>query len=118
VGYRVLLTEKQVMTEIVPELPPAPPCPGWSDLRQRLGRAARELHFVAYAGDSADAAHILSFSERFAELALSIPAYPEIRATAVPFPAGLVDAKMLLAAHILQYDEATDSETFDVPANK
>jgi hypothetical protein len=91
--------------------------PAWTELRQRLARAARELHFVAYAGDSANATFLLSFSERFAELALSIPVSPERQAPGVRFPGNLVDAQTLLAAHILKYDEATDSETLDAPTS-
>lgn len=91
--------------------------PAWTDLRQRLARAARELHFVAYAGDSANVAFLLSSSEKFAELALSIPVGPERQALGVRFPGNLVDAQTLLAAHILKYDEATSRDTPDAPTS-
>jgi hypothetical protein len=119
VGNRILLTEKQATAETTPgaQLLLTWQGPGWNELRQRLVRAARELHFVAYADDSANTTFLLSFSERFAELALSIPAGPERQAQGVRFPGDLVDAQTLLAAHILKYDEATDSETLDVPTS-
>jgi hypothetical protein len=119
VRYGVLLTEKNEMEEIVPgsEFLLTWQGPAWTDLRQRLARAARELHFVAYAGDSANVAFLLSSSEKFAELALSIPVGPERQAPGVRFPGNLVDAQTLLAAHILKYDEATSRDTPDAPTS-
>jgi hypothetical protein len=120
VRYRVLLTKKEVTAEIVPNLALslASQDPGWIDLRQRLARAARELHFVAFTDELANATYLLSISERFAELALSIPARPEEEAPAIRFQDGLVNATTLFAAHLLHYDEGTCGEPLDVPANE
>jgi hypothetical protein len=77
----------------------------WIKLRERLARAARELHFLAVSIDTGMGAALLSISANLAGLAMSIPMCPVQRAGG-----GLVDAPTLLAAQILQHDRGPDGE--------
>jgi len=76
---------------------------GWIELRDRLGRAARELHFFAVSSEAVDGASLLVIAGNLARLAMSIPMFP-VPATS----GGLVDASTLLAAQVLQREPATD----------
>jgi len=74
---------------------------GWVELRERLARAARELHFSAVSDRSANGPTLLVIAGNLAGLALSIPA----RTVCAPaIPGGPVDASTLFAAQILQCD--------------
>jgi hypothetical protein len=120
VRHRVSITEKHVTAEFEPDVTPLPDMrgSGWTDLRGRLGRAARELHFVAFASDTPNSGDLLLVSERFADLALSIPMNSEQEAADPRFPQGLVSATTLFTAHLLHYDEGADNEALDIPANE
>jgi hypothetical protein len=76
---------------------------GWIELRGRLGRAARELHFFAVSNEAVDGASLLVIAGNLARLAMSIPMCP-----AEAMSGGLVDASTLLAAQVLQREPATD----------
>ncbi|HEY8696688.1 MAG TPA: hypothetical protein VIM02_03660 [Rhizomicrobium sp.] len=78
-------------------LPLAPHDLGWIELRDRLGRAARELHFFAVSNEAVDGASLLVIAGNLARLAMSIPMGP-----AEAMSGGLVDASTLLAAQVLQ----------------
>jgi len=81
---------------------------GWIELRERLARAAREIHFVAIASDSVNGPALLNVAENLAGLAMSIPMSP------IPeMPGGLVDVSTLLAAQALRGDSRADNETPD-----
>lgn len=58
---------------------------GWIDLRERLARAAREIHFFAVASDAVNGTALLKISGNLAGLAMSIPLRPSRTA-----PIGLV----------------------------
>lgn len=102
----------QSMSEF--SLPLGPRDEGWIDLRNRLARTARELHFVAVASQSENGTSILTIAGSFAELAMSIPLRPEEKATDSYFMGHLVDASTRFAAQSQQYDTATDR---DIPAD-
>jgi hypothetical protein len=68
----------------------------WSDLRERLARAARELHFAGVASQTQEGAALLAIATSLAGLAMSIP---------MPVAHGLggpVEASTLFATQILQ----------------
>jgi hypothetical protein len=98
-------------------LPLGPRDEGWIDLRNRLARTARELHFVAVASRSENGSSILMIAGSFAELALSIPMPPEEKATDGSTMGHLVDASTLFAAQVQQYSSATDRDDSDTPAD-
>lgn len=80
---------------------------GWVELRERLARAARELHFYGYANEAGNGPTLLLIAGNLAGLALSIP----IRPISVPaMPGGLVDASTLFATQILQRNGRTDGD--------
>jgi hypothetical protein len=72
---------------------------GWNEMRERLARAAREMHFYAFSGGAANCAALLVISGNFAGLAMSIPLDPS-NIGAI----GLVDSSTLFATQILQLD--------------
>jgi hypothetical protein len=49
----------------------------WIELRERVAKAARELHFLAFSSPSTKCAAVLAIAQNFAELAMSIPPRPE-----------------------------------------
>jgi hypothetical protein len=67
----------------------------WSDLRDRLARAARELHFSATSPGISHGATLLAIAGNLAALAMSIP-------MAGSTPPQLVEASTLLAVQLLQ----------------
>jgi len=71
----------------------------WSALRERLSHAAREMHFFAFSGGTANSAALLVISGNIAELAMSIPLEP-----AKIGSIGLVDSSTLFATQVLQFD--------------
>jgi hypothetical protein len=75
---------------------------GWVDLRERLARAAREMHFAAVSSEAVNGAVLLALAGNLAELAMSIPLCP------TP-PAGLVDVSTLLAVQVLQHSRPTNA---------
>ncbi len=75
---------------------------GWSALRERLSHAAREMHFFAFSGGTANSAALLVISGHLAELAMSIPLEPEKIGSI-----GLVDSSTLFATQVLQIDRHT-----------
>lgn len=81
-----------------------------SEFRERLARAAREMHFFAHSSSSENAAALLAISKDLAGLAMSIPLEPAHAASA-----GLVDASTLFATQILQLDHRmkTNSDAVD-----
>ena len=81
------------------KLPLAPRDRSWIDLRERLARAARELHFSAVSGDAANGQTLLVIAGNLAGLALSIPERPIQQISG-----GLVDASTLFATQVLQRD--------------
>jgi hypothetical protein len=68
---------------------------GWVDLRERLARAAREIHFVAVSSEAMNGAVLLVIAGNLADLAMSIPMSPA--------PIGLVDASTLIATQVLHH---------------
>jgi hypothetical protein len=88
---------------------------GWVDLRNRLARSARELHFVAVASQSENGSSILTIAGRLAELAMSIPMRPEGKAPGDLTANTLVSASTLFAAQIQQYDDDADRKDADAP---
>jgi hypothetical protein len=120
VRHRVSIIEKYVTAEFEPDVAPLPDIrgSGWTDLRERLARAARELHFVAFASDTPNSGDLLLVSEMFAGLALSIPMNPEQEPADPRLPQGLVSATTLFAAHLLHHGEGADDEALDIPANE
>jgi hypothetical protein len=74
---------------------------GWLDLRERLARAAREMHFSATSQETSHGAALLMISGNLATLAMSIPMPPRPAAAACA-PTALVDPYTLLAVQILQ----------------
>jgi hypothetical protein len=75
----------------------------WLDLRERLGRAARETHFSATSPGTSHGAVLLAIAGNLAALAMSIPLGP-----AQPSPSQLVEASTLLAAQLLQHRKLRD----------
>jgi hypothetical protein len=49
----------------------------WIELRERVAKAARELHFLAFSSPSTKCAAVLAIAQNFAKLAMSIPPRPE-----------------------------------------
>jgi len=78
----------------------------WIALRERFGRAAREMHFVAVSNEAVDAAALLMVAGTLAQLAMSIPRCP-----AMALSGGPVDASTLLAAQVLQGRSQFDGGT-------
>jgi hypothetical protein len=95
----VKFTEKRVMVGSMPEF--ARPLPrrdeGWIDLRERLARAARQLHYLAVSDEAVNGAALLVVSGNLARLALSIPV-PASSALS----AGWVDASTLISVQTSQ----------------
>jgi hypothetical protein len=89
-------------------LPLGPRDEGWIDLRDRLARAARELHFVAVASQSENGSSILMIAGSFAEMALSIPMPPDEKVADRLTMGHLVDASTRFAAQSQQYVAAAD----------
>jgi hypothetical protein len=83
---------------------------GWNALRERLAHAAREMHFFAFSGGTANSAALLLISGNLAEIAMSIPLEP-----AKIGSIGLVDSSTLFATQILQIDRRAphDSDPAD-----
>lgn len=90
---------------------------GWIDLRKRLARTARELHFVAVASQSANGSSMLMIAGSFAELAMSIPMPPDDKPVGSLSMGNLVDASTLFAAQSQQHDSATDRDDSDAQAD-
>lgn len=80
-------------------LPLTPRDRGWNEMRERLSRAAREMHFYAFSNGAVNGAALLVISGKLAGLAMSIPLEPS-NIGAV----GLVDSSTLFATQILQLD--------------
>ena len=78
----------------------------WLELRERLARAARELHFSAVSGDAANGPTLLVIAGNLAGLALSIPMSPTPNQGT---PGGVVDASTLFATQVLQRGMQADS---------
>lgn len=57
-------------------LPLSPRDQGWIDLRTRLARAAREIHFSAFSGAELNSGALLVIAGNLAGLAMSIPLEP------------------------------------------
>jgi len=83
----------------------------WVELRERLARAARELHFSAVSNDAVNGAALLVIAGSLAGLAMSIPMCPAQRTSG-----GLVDASTLLAVQVLQSGTRTDGDGDAAPA--
>ena len=92
-------------------LPLSPRERGWVELRERLARAARELHFSGFASNAGNGPALLVIAGNLAGLALSIPERP---VCAPPTQGGLVDASTLFATQILQRGGQTDGDGADV----
>lgn len=75
--------------------PLSPRDKGWIELRERLARAAREIHFVAIGSDTVSGPTLLAVAENLAGLAMSIPLSPTQTA-----PARLVEVSTLLSAQL------------------
>jgi hypothetical protein len=75
------------------------------ELRERLARVARELHFSAVSNDAANGPALLVIAGNLAGLALSIPMSPT---PSQGTPGGMVDASTLFATQILQRGTQTD----------
>jgi hypothetical protein len=88
---------------------------GWIDLRNRLARSARELHFVAVASQSANGSSILMLAGRLADLAMSIPMRPEGKPQGGPATGALVSASTLFAAQVQRHGGETDGDGGDTP---
>jgi hypothetical protein len=91
-------------------LPLGPRDEAWIDLRNRLARTARELHFVAVASQSENGTSILTIAGSFAELAMSIPLRPEEKVADSSSMGHLVDASTRFAAQTQQYGAASDRD--------
>jgi hypothetical protein len=89
---------------------------GWIDLRTRLARSARELHFVAVASQSANGSSILMIAGRLAELAMSIPMRPEAKPPDELAAGTLVNASTLFAAQMQRFGGEADREDDAIPA--
>jgi hypothetical protein len=79
---------------------------GWLELRERLVRAARNIHFVAVSSNATNGAKLLVVSGNLADLAMSIPMSPEPGMSRT-----LVGASTLIALQDLQHEADND----DVP---
>ena len=86
-------------------LPLTPRDRGWSEMRERLSRAAREMHFYAFSNGAVNGAALLVISGRLAGLAMSIPLEPSNIGSV-----GLVDSSTLFATQILQLDHRARGE--------
>jgi hypothetical protein len=95
-------------------LPLTPRDREWIEYRERLARAARELHFSAVSGDTANGPTLLVIAGNLAGLALSIPMPP---APVQDMPGGLVSAYTLFATQILQRAMQTDRDATDAGAD-
>jgi hypothetical protein len=82
-------------------LPLSPRDQGWLDLRERLARAAREIHFSAISREASHGATLLMIAGNLAALAMSIP-MPSRPAPPLCAPTGLVEPYTLLAVQLLQ----------------
>lgn len=80
------------------ELLLAPREQAWADLRTRLAYVAREVHFFAFSSETINTSMLLTISEHFAELAMSIPTAPGPAEGRAP-----VHASTLFAAQVLQF---------------
>jgi len=89
------------------QLPLAPRDRSWLDLRERLARAARELHFSAVSNEAGNGPTLLMIAGNLAGLALSIPMSP---AANQENSGGIVDASTLLATQILQREMQTNGD--------
>lgn len=85
-------------------LPLAPRDLGWIELRERLARAAREIHFSAVSVDAVNGSALLAIAGDLAALAMSIPLSPSQGAAN-----GLVDASTLLAAQVQRDQRPTSA---------
>ena len=92
-------------------LPLSPRDQEWIEFRERLARAARELHFSATSGETANGPTLLVIAGNLAGLALSIPMPP---ARVKDMSGGLVSAYTLFATQILRRAMQTDR---DAPGN-
>jgi hypothetical protein len=81
--------------------PLSPRDQGWLDLRERLARAAREIHFSATSREASHGASLLMIAGNLAALAISIP-MPSYPVTPHCAPTALVEPYTLLAVQILQ----------------
>ena len=100
-------------------LPLTPRDQSWLQLRERLARAARELHFSAVAGDATNGPTLLVIAGNLAGLALSIPMGPAPPPASAPDSfGGLVDGSTLFATQILQRGRQTDGEANIVSESK
>ncbi len=78
---------------------------GWSEMRERLSDAARDMHFFAFSRSVTNSAALLVISEHLAGMAMSIPLEPAHIGSI-----GLVDSSTLFATQVLQLDHrATES---------
>ena len=68
----------------------------WTDLRERLARAARELHFAGIASQTREGSALMAIANSLAGLAMTIPMPPAHGLN------GPVEASTLLATQILQ----------------
>lgn len=83
----------------------APRQQAWVDLRARLTRVAREVHFFAFSSETVNSSMFLAISEQFAEIALSIPMEPVAAEERAP-----VHASTLFAAQVLQFDRSDGAD--------
>jgi hypothetical protein len=74
---------------------------GWLDLRERLARAAREIHFSAVSDETNHGAMLLTIAGNLAALAMSIPGL-SARSAARKAPTPLVESTTLLNTQILK----------------
>jgi hypothetical protein len=81
--------------------PPNPREQGWLDLRERLARAAREIHFSAVSRDASHSATLLMIAGNLATLAMSIQVTRSPAAQHCA-PTGPVEPYTLLAAQLLR----------------
>jgi hypothetical protein len=79
------------------KLPLAPRDQGWIELRERLARAAREMHFFAVSSEAGNGAALLAIAGNLAGLAMSIPLSPTPSSGG-----GCVKPSTLCATQILQ----------------
>jgi hypothetical protein len=84
----------------------------WRDLRERLARAAREMHFYAFSSGAVNSGALLVISGNLAGLAMSIPLEPANIGSV-----GLVDSSTLFATQILQLDHHRPRNTNTIGAD-
>jgi hypothetical protein len=72
----------------------------WLDLRERLARAARDMHFCAVSSEAANSTALLVIAGNLAQLAMSIPMSP-VQAVL----GGLVEPATPFAAQIPRRDQ-------------